>query len=78
MSIKVLETVTFVGNWQQKEKVVLREHFGGVVTVELDIKTLEDLGLRVAYKCDRRNEKSFLNVANGHKHKIYKQKNCEE
>jgi hypothetical protein len=78
MSIAVSETVVFAKDWEKREKVVLRSHFGGAVTVELDIRTLEDLGLRLHYKFDRHREKSFLNVVNGHKHKIYKQKNCEE
>ena len=59
--MQVSDTVTLVKH--KRSKVVLRRHFGGVVTVEFDVDTLAELGLPVSYLVCRR--KGFVAIKNG-------------
>ena len=60
MPREVIDTVAFAKAGDHR--VVMRKYDTRMVTVEMDLDTLSDLGLEVKHLFDRKNSASYLEV----------------
>jgi len=60
MKLAVNETCTLVSDINQK--VVLRRHSSGLVSVEFDLATLKDIGINIDHKFHRPRKKSYIKI----------------